>query len=75
MTMTYDLLPHCRHQGKNSGRFHVLNVKFRSVSSERRRNIHTYLHTDSSETIKPFSERRRAQKGDLRFFQISYSKF
>ena len=45
------LLP-SRHQGILSRRFHVLNVTFRPVSSERQ---HTSGHTDSHETIKPFS--------------------
>jgi len=47
------LLPPSRHQGTISRRFHVLNVTFRPVSSERRQ--HTSGHTDSHKTIKPFS--------------------
>ena len=47
-----DLLPPSCHQGTISRRFHVLNVTFRPVSSQRQ---HTSRHTDSHEIIKPFS--------------------
>ena len=47
------MLPPSRHQRTNARRFHVLNVTFRPISSERRQ--HTSGRTDSHETIKPFS--------------------
>jgi len=58
-----DLLPPSRHQVTISRRFRVLNVAFRPVSSERRQ--HTSGHTDSHETIKPFSWKEAGLKTDI----------
>ena len=55
-----DFLPPSSHHGTISRRFHILNVTFRPVSSERRQ--HTSGHTDSPETIKPFSWKKAGLK-------------